>query len=131
MSNNENYKIRWTVTDPQKRIVVCLDKTYLDHVEGDHSEKDAGLRRKIESCVKETVKSPQYIYEEFGSSRHLYYNVIAISENVEKLKMKLLKVVVDADREPNEVVTWTPLRKGDKVEGGAMIYERGKDDLSD
>ncbi len=126
MSNNE---IRWKVEDPQGRQVILKVTTYEEHVIGDHETRDAKVREETEHNAKQTIISPNIIIED-DASRHLYYNAIVISENERPQKVKLLKVVVDSDRNPNEVVTWLSLRKGEKIEGGAIIYERGKDGLS-
>ncbi len=129
MRNNEKIDIRWEVEDPQGRQVILKLSTYEEHLIGDHETRDAKIREETEHNAKQAIISPDIIIED-DALRHLYYNAIAISENEQSHKIKILKVIVDSDRTPNEVVSWIPLRKGDKVGGGAIIYERGKDGLS-
>lgn len=127
MYNDSQIKIRWEVTDPQGRQVVLKENTYEHHVIGDHDTQDVKIRARTEKNAKQTIINPNLIAKD-DSTRHLYYNAVAIRDEENNTKVKLLKVVVDADRTPNEVVTWTPIRKGDNLGCGAIIYERGAND---
>ena len=129
MNNNERYEIRWQVEDPQSRQVVLKQITYEKHVIEDHSDKDAIFRKNIESQVKNVIMNPDFIVAE--EPRNLYYKLVGIGAE-KYIKLKTMRVVVDADREPNEIVTWIPMSKvKGEVKAEAIIYERGKDDLSD
>lgn len=129
MSNNESYKIRWQVEDPQSRQVVLKQITYESHVIEDHSDKDAVFRKNVEGQVKNVIVNPDFIVAE--EPRNLYYKLVSIGAE-EYIKLKIMKVVVDADKEPNEIVTWIPMSKvKEKLKAEAIIYERGKEDLSD
>lgn len=129
MSNSNNYEIRWQVKDPQNRIVVLKKSTYEKHIGEDHSPKDAMFRKEMEEQAKYTITSPGLIIER--NLRHLYYKIVSISYG-DDVKIKPMKVIVDADREPNEVVTWLAMTKmKDTAEAGEIIYERRTDDLSD
>ena len=122
--------IRWEVTDSQNRKVVLKQSTYDEHITGDHDLRDAKVRKLMESQVRRTLSSPDVIIKD-TTSRLLYYNTIVIRYETRLPKIKTLKVVVDTDRSPHEVVTWTPLRKGDSIKDGVIIYERCADDLPD
>lgn len=129
MSKTENSVIRWQVEDPQNRQIILKQSTYEDHVDGDHAPQDAAFRKKVETQVKNTVVSPDFIIAD--NPRNLYYKLVGIS-NEDVIKLKTMRVVVDTDRTPNEVVTWVPMSKSkDTFKAEAIIYERGKDGLSD
>lgn len=105
-------------------------KSYAEHVTGDHSDRDAKIRQAMEPQVRQTISSPDVIVED-TDGRHLYYNTIVIRFDERTPKIKILKVVTETDRTPGEVVTWAPQRKGDTIENGVIIYERCGGRLSD
>ena len=121
--------IRWTVKDIQGREIILKQTTYDEHITEDHDLQDAKFRKSMEPRVKQTLISPDVIIKD--GKRNLYYNTVVIRHEEGLPKVKILKVVVDADRIPNEVITWTPLRKGDAIRNGVIFYERGTIDLSD
>lgn len=115
--------VRWKVTDSQGRKIILKQSTYDEHIIGDHGTRDAEIRKLMELKVKQTLIAPDVIIED-SSARHLYYSTIVIRYEMHDYKIKTLKVVVDTDRIPHEIVTWTPLRKGDSIKDGVIIYER-------
>lgn len=122
MSNNEGYDIRWKAIDPQGRQVVLKQSTYEKHIIADHMKEDASFRLKIEVQAKKAISNPQMIVAK--EQRHEYHRIarVPFEENIEKLKH--INVIVDADRDPNEVVTFiasSNLRG--TVETGSVIYE--------
>lgn len=122
MSNNENYKIRWNVTDPQGRQVILKQSTYEKHIIDDHKPEDSAFRRKIELQAKKTITNPQLIIAK--EQRHEYHRLARVSfkEDIEKLKH--INVIVDADRDPNEVVTFIASSNvHGTLETGSIIYE--------
>ena len=121
--------ICWAVKDIQRREIILKQTTYDEHITEDHSVQDFNFRKSMEPRVKQTLISPDIIIKD--GKRNLYYNTVVIRHEEGLPKVKILKVVVDADRIPNEVVTWTPLRKGDAIRNGVIIYERGTVDLPD
>ena len=128
MSKIENSVIRWQVKDPQNRQIILKQSTYKEHVDEDHAPQDAAFRKKVETQVKNTVVSPDFIIAD--NPRNLYYKLVGIP-NEDVIKLKTMRVVVDTDRTPNEVVTWVPMSKSkDTFKAEAIIYERGKDGLS-
>lgn len=119
-------KIRWKITDVQGREIILKETTYAEHILGDHAEEDARIRECMEPQIKRTLISPDIIIQD-EVGRNLYYNTVVIRYEGRAAKIKILKVVVETDREPNEIVTWTPLRKGDNIKNGEIEYERNSE----
>ena len=120
----ENDDITWTITDPQKRNVVLKRSTLDKHIAGsDHDPRDSEFRKKIMHQAQQTIVSPEFIIKENSRNIYLSLGIMPYQENL--VKIKPLKVVVDADRNPNEVVTWLPLKKFSfTIESEAIIYAR-------
>ena len=95
--------------------------TYDEHIMGDHGEEDAEMRKFLELQAKGTLTNPGLIVKD-EPGRLLYYSTIGIQAENRIMKIKIMKVVTETDREPAEVVTWTPLRKGDNIRNGVIIY---------
>ena len=112
-----NEKIRWKITDPLGNEVCLKESTYIEHILKDHSPQDSAYRMQIEREARITILTPSLIVSD--GERNLYYKVIGLTG--ENLKIRMLKVVVEKNRNPQEVVTWTILRKGDNVKGD-VIY---------
>ena len=113
--------MRWKVTDPLGNEIFLKNSTYTEHILASHGAKDAMYRAQIESEAQRTLKAPTLIV--FDGMRNLYYRAIGLVDEMgELLKIRTLKVLVETDRTPQEVVTWTILRKGDNVKG-AIIYD--------
>lgn len=122
MNNNENYEIRWEVIDPQGRHVVLKQTTYEKHIVADHTQEDAIFRRKIELQAQKAIINPQLIIAK--EQRHEYHSLarVPFEENIDKLKH--INVIVDADRDPNEVVTFIASSNvRGTLEAGSIIYE--------
>ena len=125
----ESNNIIWTVTDPQDRKVVLKNSTFDFHIAGtDHDENDSNFRKKIAAQAKQTIVEPEFIVNE--EQRNIYFSLVKVPYENNLLKIKPMKVVVDADRTPNEVVTWTVMRKmNDTIKSEAIIYERNSNEL--
>lgn len=125
----QNSNIIWNETDPQGRKVILKQATFEFHIAGaDHNQSDIDFRRRIVQQARQTINSPEFIIKE--SSRNIYLKLIIIPYQDNLIKIKPLKVVVDADREPNEIVTWTPLNKMNGViEKEAVIYASAETDV--
>ena len=119
----ESDKIIWTVTDPQDRKVVLKKSTFDFHIAGtDHDKKDRDFRKKIATQAKKTIAKPEFIIKE--EQRNIYFSLVKVPHENDCIKIKPMKVVVDADRIPNEIVTWTVMRKmNDTIKSEAIIYE--------
>lgn len=111
--------MRWKAVNPFENEVVLREDTFTEHIVGDHSDADVEIRKQLEPVARSTLEYPDLIIRDKG--RHLYYRVIALSDEV--LKVRILKVVVDTDRSPHEVVTWTAARKGDNIADGEVIFD--------
>lgn len=94
------------------------------HIAGaDHSPNDSIFRRSIIEQAEQTIIDPEIIIKD--NSRNIYLKLIVVPYQDDLIKIKPLKVVVDADRQPGEVVTWTPLNKmNGAFESEAIIYAR-------
>lgn len=95
----------------------------------DHDKQDAEVRKAIEPQVRLTIIAPDIIIKD-ADGRYLYYRVIVLCHKEEMLKVKILKVVTESDMTPSGAVTWTPIRKGDDINNGVIIYERRGNELS-
>ena len=120
----ENDDIAWTITDPQKRKVVLKRSTLDKHIAGaDHDPRDSEFRKKIMHQAQQTIVDPEFIIKE--NSRNTYLSLVNVPYQDNFDKLKTLKIVVDSDRHPNEVVTWLPLKKfNSTIESEAIIYAR-------
>lgn len=120
----ENDDIIWTATDPQNRNVILKRATWDFHIAGaDHDERDGDFRKKLLIPARQTIIDPEFIISE--QSRNTYFRLVAILYQDNLVKIKPLKVIVDADRQPNEVVTLIPENKlKETVESEAIIYAR-------
>ncbi|MBR1730510.1 MAG: hypothetical protein IJ728_13415 [Selenomonadaceae bacterium] len=106
MKCNEDIKIRWEITDPKGRRIILKQSTYEEHICKDHLLEDAEYRKSAESQAKETIKNPQLIVvDKEDNDRLIYYKIIRIPYG-ERKRLKNMKVIVDSDRKPYEVVTW-------------------------
>ena len=125
--------VRWKEIDPQERIVILRQDTYDKHIDSDHSPADAQYRKRVEQQVRSTIQQPQYILQDKQhEQRHNYFRLIKVYRDDKQIKIKPMKVVVDADRTPNEVVTWhvqNSLSEPTTEEG--IIYDRDGVSLSD
>ena len=97
--------VRWSITDPLGNKIVLKTSTFDEHI--------------LSECPREILAHPSLIAED--NSRHLYYGAV-ISHDENELRVKILKVVVDIEKTPNEIVTWTTLRNGDEIENGVILY---------
>ena len=115
--------IRWSISDPLGNKIVLKNSTFDEHILSDHTDEDSKIRQKLESSAIATLINPSLIAEDNqNNSRNIYYGVVALQYEEPELRVKMFKVVVEADRTPNEVVTWTVLRRGDKIENGVILY---------
>jgi hypothetical protein len=79
--------------------------------------------KKLLIPARQTIIDPEFIISE--KSRNTYFSLVAILYKDNLFKLKPLKVIVDADRQPNEVVTLIPENKlKETVKSEAIIYER-------
>ena len=115
--------IRWSISDPLGNKIALKTSTFHEHILSDHADEDAKIRQKLESSAIATLINPSLIAEDNqNNSRHIYYGVVALQYEEPELRVKMFKVVVETDRTPNEVVTWTVLRRGDRIENGVILY---------
>ena len=122
MSNNESNEIRWEVANPQGRPVILKQSTYENHIISDHRPEDAAFRLKIELQAQKAISNPQFIIAK--EKRHEYHRIVRVPFEENKEKLKHMKVIVDADRDPNEVVTFiAPSNLRCTLETGSVIYE--------
>ena len=116
---DEREEVRWSVSNPFGAEIILKAKTYEEHVMGDYNEKDSSYRKMLECNAKQVLTNPRYIIND--NARHLYYDLILADEH-----LRIMKVVVEIDRVPNEVVTWAVLRKGEIIRG-EIIYDISSD----
>lgn len=122
-NNKTDRSFIWVTENPLGKNVGVTNQTYNSHIIGDHPEDKA--REFVNDQVKGVIEQPRYIYldnkhEENQRVKYIDYVVI---EEIGKIQS--LIVVVDTDRTPNEIVTWS-VRSDTKKETGGVIYDSRK-----
>ena len=105
--------IRWQVTDPLGNEIVLRESTFQEHIDKDHNYADAIYRKSAEMQVKNALVNPHLIFTNRNiNNRNVYCKLIPAKNLASgEYRLKFLKVVVDTDREPNEIATWVAQSK--------------------
>ena len=101
--------VRWKVIDPRGIKIVMYDEKFVDHVVGDHGEKDAKIRQSVEGNAKRTLQDPHFIMRDPSfQSRFQYLRLDLIGVEGRMKKIKPIKVVIEQDEDSDgwKVVTW-------------------------
>ncbi len=114
----------WVTKNPLGDDVAVADETYDSHIIGDHPDDHA--REFVSTHVKGVIEEPRYIYydqnhEENKRLKYIdYVNIEAYG------KIQSLVVVVDTDRTPQEIVTWSvrSSTRQEKTSGGILYDSR-------
>ncbi|MBF8378475.1 hypothetical protein IW967_11480 [Alicyclobacillus mali] len=118
--------IVWTATNPLGVEVALKRDTYEKHIIGEHSNDK--MRQEAYPFVRDVISTPRFIYmdtSEPDKKRHRYIDIFPFP-SLEKLYV--LSVIVDADRTPNEVVTWIVKRSlNQEHTSGGIIYDSRSD----
>lgn len=101
--------VRWKVIDPRGIEIVMYDDKFVEHVVGDHGEKDATVRRSVEPNAKKTLKDPEFIMKDPAFESRLQYlrlDLVGVEGRMKKIKP--VKVVIEPDENSDgwKVVTW-------------------------
>ena len=118
--------VRWKVVDPRGIEIDFREDTYSTHIVGDHGEKDSEFRKLIEEFVKKTLSKPHLIMKDPKIDGRLQYlRLDLVGEKNTKRKFKTVKVVVDTDRTPFEIASFSAQYKlqGDFSEED-IVYEK-------
>jgi hypothetical protein len=113
----------WVTQNPLGTDVGVATETYESHIIGDHPDDKA--REFVNDHVKGVIEQPRYIYldnKHEENQRVKYIDYVALPEYG---KIQSLIVVVDTDRTPNEIVTWS-VRSETRKETGGIIYDSRK-----
>lgn len=103
----KNKEIRWKVKNPLGQEIILKESTYQEHIDKDHQYEDSEYRKHAEEQAKITIEKPQMIIRnEDDQNRDMYYRIVTMEYEKEQKKLKNMKVIVETDREPNEIVTW-------------------------
>ena len=121
MEENMQANIRWTVTDPLGKTIVLIEDQFIKHIIGDHENKDALNRAKIERQVQKSIAAPRFIIKDQRNiDRRKYLDLVDIPYEA-GVQIRTLTIVVDDN---NEVVTWILKRNiNEDVFEGGMIYD--------
>lgn len=128
--DSEDIAVRWSVVDPRGKMIVLKDSTYEDHVGGDHEDRDASYRMKTEHLVKKVLSCPRFIiYDKSGNGYLDYFDIVVVPDDVGKLTIKLMKVILDTKPIPCEVVTWMAQRRISEGQLGKewIVYDRDEE----
>lgn len=114
-------KYIWAVTNPLGTETVLKQSTYDAHINDIEKRTDKEIEhlQLVSNVIKGIIKKPRFIYWDEDGVRHRYIDLISL-EGLNHIQG--LVVVVDADRDPNEVVTWT-IKRHLKQEKGGIIYD--------
>ncbi|MBR1728290.1 MAG: hypothetical protein IJ728_02060 [Selenomonadaceae bacterium] len=119
-------EIRWKVTDPLGNEIVLYKDTFVEHIIGDHANKDAEVRRLIEDQVKFVLQSPYFIIkDQKNPNRWKYLGLVEVPQ--EDQKIKTVGIIIEIEKEPFNIITWYARRVMDElVINGGMIYAANK-----
>ena len=120
----------WIVKTPIKSQVALTVETKEIHIEGDHF--DDLVRMQAFDMLPEIIAQPRFIYmdQQHETNQRLHYcDLVDIPELGH---LSNLVVVVDTDREPNEVATWMVKSnsKQEKTGEGRILYDSRADQRS-
>ncbi|TCP22695.1 hypothetical protein EV207_13437 [Scopulibacillus darangshiensis] len=112
----------WVTENSQGTKVALTQDTFEKHVIADHVNDKA--RELSYDYVRGTIEFPRFIYKDqnhYKNQRVRYTEQVYIEEYGH---IQNMVIVVDTDREPNEVATWMVKSslKQEKINGG-MIYD--------
>ncbi len=112
---------QWVVTNPLGIEVTLKQSTFDAHIMDAVARTDVQLRNLalVSDAVREIIQEPRFIYYDENPQRQRYIDLISFKE---LNHLQGLVVVVDTDRIPNEVVTWT-IKRDLKQEKGGIIYD--------
>ncbi|OAK70106.1 hypothetical protein [Lederbergia galactosidilytica] len=115
----------WVTKNPLGEEVAVANETYETHIIGDHPDDKA--RELVNLHVKGVIEEPRYIYYDQKHEENKRIRYIDYVSLEEYNKIQSLVVVVDTDREPNEIVTWSVKSntRQEKINGG-VIYDSRK-----
>lgn len=120
----------WIIDTPIQSAVALTVETKETHIEGDHS--DDLVRMQTFDMLPGIISQPRFIYLDQNheqNKRLRYCDTVHVSEIGH---LQTLVVVVDTDREPNEVVTWMVKSntKQEKTGEGRILYDSRADQRS-
>ena len=102
-------EIIWNTNNPLGISVILKQSTYDEHIsdEPKRTELEVENLQAVLQNVKGIIEHPRFIYcdKNFeGNSRQRYLDFVFMED---RSAIRSLVVIVDTDREPNEIVTWT------------------------
>ena len=116
--------VKWSRRDPRGVTVVLKTSTYEEHIISDHCESDVPGREIACRYAPEIIESPGYIINDSSSekqAREKYFDTRYIEETG---KVRFIVIVVDADKDPREVVTVVMQRTmTDTIAKEGLIYD--------
>lgn len=127
MSEGKREAIRWAQVNPFNHVVVLRQDTFDAHICGDHPDTDAAARKLLEDQVPVVIEKPSIIYRdvknEDNPGRYKYWGHVTIKGG-SGFKIRGLLAVVETNRTPHEIVTWTQKDKiKDDCPEEALVYD--------
>ncbi|WP_338826307.1 hypothetical protein MTBGP_11150 [Moorella thermoacetica] len=122
MVNQSGSPYLWVVKSPISSAVALKRETYNLHVIADHCEDKT--RALAYPYVRSVIETPRFIYLDPSHPTHDAVRYIDLIFLPEMQHIQALVVIVERDKEPNEVATWmvkTNLKQ-EMVQGG-IIYD--------
>lgn len=124
----ENRKTIFTVNSPLNTMVTLHENTLINHIVGDHSNREVFADEENLQIVANIVEHPDFIEQSTKNEhRHNYYSLVSESFNNHD-KPGALKIVTEQVNETNEsIVTMMPISHSNLGEkGGEILYDRHK-----
>lgn len=123
----ENRKPIFTVNSPLNTVVTLHENTLVNHIVGDHSNREVFADKENLQIVANVIEHPDFIEQSTKNEyRHNYYSLVSKSFN-EYGKPSALKIVTEQVNKVNEsVVTMMPISHSKLGEGGEILYDRHK-----
>lgn len=120
-------EIIWVAHDPLGKQVILKQSTYDFHISDKpkRGKTNAENLQAVTENVKGVIENPRFIYHDKDYSKNSRYRYLDFVYMAEISAIRALVVVVDTDREPNEVATWT-IKRGLNQENptkDAIIYD--------
>lgn len=125
--DKDNNVYQWVVKSPVHEV--CLkQETYDDHITDENTRTPEEIQHLIDvgEDVKMIVQNPRFIYKDNNYEENLRHRYVDFIYHDKFSHLQALVVVVDTDRDPHEVVTWTIKRSLNQEKGG-VIYDSRKD----
>lgn len=121
---------RWVAKcNPMQKEIALKEDTYNIHMLGeDRTETEKINIEKTVDLARKTVEKPRFIYYDKNNKERGRIRLINLVNHPDFSHLQAMVVVVDTDREPHEVVTYTIKRNLNQEDtSGGILYDADND----